>query len=1141
MANPKLSTLVDAFTGSTINTALWSNITGGTATLDTVNDLVILQQPTVSGTANTFGSNTLYDATSSAIYAEVGPSANGNGQTRTIFKLLVDANNSVAIRLMSGVLNMTLQTAGTTVTTQLVTTYDPNAHGWWRLRESGGSWNADVSADGLNWTTLLTSSYTWAASAVAMTFVFQTSANATEASGNVATIQRVNSGLTQCGPFNVAWPILEEAYGPYWNSNSGDIPLDRYVDVTPRTEGTSATSRGTQYELDQVQAGTGSFVIQNNDGAFDPDNASGPYAGHISTTQPYRKRAQWPATRNLLTQVQATAGDLGGQPLGGIDTSNSGPSIFSITDATHGSFVPSASAWQGSTAMQFAVLSGAAASLRIVYTPQVAVRPGVTYSMTMQVRNVTATTSLQVNAFIRSQDASQTTLATASGSTVTLAGSTTAAWTTVTVTGTASANAAMMQVGLMTAATAAATCAVQVDGWQLERAAAPSTWCCPGVWQPVYAGFTDEWAAEWTQGGTYGTIAPTSFDVFGLLSQKELLDALTQEITSHSPTFLYRLDDPAGSTSASDATGQKPGAPVVTSKYGAGSLAFGTSITAANPTSGVYTGSSGTVMTLNNPNPGASGSQASTYLSLGAAGIKGPADPTAWTRMIAFRYTAAIPASGANAWSALDTAHSGGTRLNMYINGSGQFQWDLAGPSGVDTGSASAGSVCDSNWHMAMLTYSAASSSLQFFFDGITNTYIVGPTYAPTGIVGDVLGCYIDPATGQASNNWKGDISFIAEFPTALFAADMGNIYTAWKNACSGESTDARYSRILRYAGYIGPKSLQVGLTTSMGPADIAGQDALTALQAVVTTENGSHFAGRDGTVVFQARSARYNAITPVYTFGEHTDLGEWPYEDAKPTRDSTHLANAVVVTQASTGQLFSAQNAVAQVAYFPKTMARTINSSSPLECQDAAGYLLSRYQAPVTRVQTLLLHPAANPAMWAVCLNLEIGMRIRVMRRPPAAPPIQVDCFISKIDTTMTNTADATWTLQCAPVDPAPYGVFSSFHTTLNSSASAGATSITIKNGADNTNPAAAQLSQGQQLLLGLGTAGIGSSLETVTVKAVAATSPGWTTCVITLNAATVNNHSAGEIVCEPLPAGVTDPTTYDAHSMFDSTAFSY
>jgi hypothetical protein len=323
-----------------------------------------------------------------------------------------------------------------------------------------------------------------------------------------------------------------------------------------------------------------------------------------------------------------------------------------------------------------------------------------------------------------------------------------------------------------------------------------------------------------------------------------------------------------------------------------------------------------------------------------------------------------------------------------------------------------------------------------------------------------------------------------------------------------------------------------------MGPAsDIAGQDAMTALQAVVDTENGAHFIDRAGTVQFKARSDRYNAFAPIYTFGEHVTSGEYPYEDCQLDFDSTHLSNQVTVTQEGTSQNFYATDATSQAAYFPRTLTRTINASSTLECQDAANYLLSRYKQPAQRVSSIKLHPSANPALWPVCLNLELGTRVRVMRRPPNLPTIQVDVFVENVQWDFDDGGEAWCTLQCSPADLTPYGIFAAWHTTLHTTIASGVTSITVDASADNTNLLAAQIAAGQQLVLGQNSA----NQETVTVSAVGATSPGWTTATIALTAATTKSHTAGDIVCEPLPSGVTDPTTWDAISKFDSTAFAY
>lgn len=1148
MANPKLSTLTDAFSAGAINTALWSNITAGAASLDTVNDLVVLQQPTTSGAVNTFGSNSYFDATSSAIYAEVTPSANGNGHTNTIFKLFVDANDSIAIRLASGVLEVTQQTAGTTVTTTL-TTYNPNLHGWWRLRELSGTIFADVSPDGYNWTTLYSSAYTWAATA--MQFVFQTSAGATEASGNVATIQHVNSMVVPTGQLNINWPASAEDWAPHWNSNGGDTPLDRYVSLNKRTRQQSSVTRGKQYELDQCRAGEATAVLSNADGVLDPLNSAGPYFGHIMPYQPWRRRAMWPPCRNLLSQVMATAGNLGGQPLGTINAGEGGPDIFSVTDSTGGSFVSSATAWTGDVCMQFAVPT-TQPNQWICYTPQVAVdttpaTPGnsstvMPYSNTLWVRNITASTTVQVNSLIQWLDVNQTPISSTIGTYTTITGSTSAAWTQVTVTGVPPSNAAMMYVGVCVVGTPASAVTVQVGGWQLEQAAAVSAWACPGQWYGLWAGGTENWQATWDKGGTYGLVTPSGVDVMGALSQVTLTDPLTQEITNNSPRFLYQLADPSGSGSATDTTGNYPAIYATSGKYGAGSLVFGTTITAAS-TAGLYTGSTGTVMTLANPDPGTNLLVGATFLSLGPAGITGPASAAvAWSRMLAFRYTAGSnPTAQAIMWSGFDQANGNGSVLHWAITSSGSFEIQMAGPGGSGyVYPISGSSVADSNWHLAIVTYSGSAAQLTIYLDGVGAQWSsIGTSQAPVGLVSDNIGAFCDSVVGNGTTyNFQGDLSYCAEFPSVLSPTAAANLYSAWRSACAGESSTARYSRILRYAGYTGVTNLQTGLTTDMGPAlDIAGSDALSCLQAVVDSENGQHFVDVNGTVTFQARSARYNATMPVYTFGENIAGGEWPYEDVQLSLDPTQISNIVQITQDSSSQAFTAQDSVSQTDYFPRTLQRTINVESTLECQAAAQYLVSRYKQPATRIASMVLHPSANPSMWPVCLSLELGMRIQVNRRPPFAPMIEVPCFIEAINWQWDDTGEATVTLQCSPVDTTPYGIFASFHTTLASTIAANAGSITINAGADDSNPAASQISTGQQIVLSLGTA----NQETVTVKGVAATSSGWSTCVITLQANTANPHTAGDVVCEPLPTGVTSASTYDASSVMGSVALCY
>jgi hypothetical protein len=627
--------------------------------------------------------------------------------------------------------------------------------------------------------------------------------------------------------------------------------------------------------------------------------------------------------------------------------------------------------------------------------------------------------------------------------------------------------------------------------------------------------------------------------------------------------------------------------------------------------------------------------------------------------------------------------------------------------------------VVDGDWHLVTCSYSRANAQLVITLDGASAFWGgFDPALEPSDLVSDNVGTWADPTVGNGTTyNFKGNTSFIAEFPSALSSTAQQNIYSAWRSNCAGEGTNSRYARILRYAGFNGVNVLNTGLTTSMGPANFDGQDALSALQAVVDTENGAHYVDATGAIQFKSRAARYNALTPTYTFGERADLGEWPYEEVTLDYDSTHLSNQVTVTQDGTSQKFYAADDASLAAYFPRTMTRSINASSADECNDAANYLLSRYRQPATRVSSLKLHPSGNPALWPVCLALELGTRVRVMRRPPNAPAVQVECFVENIQWEFSEDNEAWLTLQCSPADLTPYGVFAALHTTLVPAISAGATSLTINapqvtqvysstfatpgtwrvvtggtdagpitvasdagttaakataytvmedqtsvpydptrtyrvsatirtatlptasaplvyvgltgiaadgsrvniNGSNTiasqhycaargSQPAATyttytgfvsgtatpadsgpspdpanpermyptvvavrpivyllyqcsdgvqyvdsftihtmptggglplsqQLGPGQQLTLGQGTA----NAETVTVSAVGATSPGWMTGTLTLTAATTKSHTAGDVICEPLPTGTTDPTTWDAVAKFDSIAFAY
>jgi hypothetical protein len=516
-----------------------------------------------------------------------------------------------------------------------------------------------------------------------------------------------------------------------------------------------------------------------------------------------------------------------------------------------------------------------------------------------------------------------------------------------------------------------------------------------------------------------------------LLSQVTLDQTFAHEIQQYSPRFLYKFSEVAGATLAADWTGVNPSVGLTTAKGGNGNTTFGNSQTSTTATGG-YVGTDETVVSFRQAGSGINASEPVATFNLNDAGVYGPVDAgSGYSRMLAFRYAgASLPADGAYLWSAywspIDNSGLGWLTagVQLFIDSDGKLKLKCneflqSSATIVNSGVV----VTEGDWHLAGFTVNG--TAVRIFLDGSVVATVTLPAGVGTGGMTDTLGCNFGPNTRTAKMTFYGDISYVTEFPSVLGATAITALYNAWKNAFSGESSDSRYARILRYSGYKGASNIGAGMTTSMGAATgLVGTDAMSALNDVASTENGEHFVAADGTITFRSRGARYNALTPVLVFGDGP--GELPFEDLQLDFDSTHLSNVVTVTQTPTGQNFPATDSASQAAYYTRTMTRSLNTTNAYECQDAADYLISRYKAPVTRVQSIKLHPSAAPSLWPSLLALELGTRVRINRRPPGAPTVTVDCFVEQITWDMDGGNEAWITLQCSPIDPNPYGQFS-------------------------------------------------------------------------------------------------------------------
>jgi hypothetical protein len=932
-------------------------------------------------------------------------------------------------------------------------------------------------------------------------------------------------------------PVVWDEAIAFPSSADGTAGLPIYwISVAERVRDQASTSRGKQYEWDQQQAGNYQPTLINTDQALLPTNTASPYSPNVLPRRPYRKRFQFPATQQLLTGDQATMGEATGFPAGTLITALP---LASAYDA-NAQLVTSGTAFQGTLVASASIPTSSTLGGDIFGGSGWTVHTGAAHTFSGYVRIPTGTQNLSMIPVLRWRDTNGNVLATSSGTPTTItAGS--ATWVRLSVSATPPFGVAGGGVAIVLNTNTTTTEAVQTDAWQIELAAAPSTWVQPGVWGSIINGWTDRWPQVYTLGGTYTTTTPIVVDTFARFSQVFPLPPFYSDVLALNPTFFYPLDDPQGSTVFRELTGNANPAPISAAPRGPGTVAGGDSIQATIP-AGLFLGAPGPAVKMTNPNlPAAAFSQSCSCIELDRVGITGPPETGGWTRMIAFNNTVA----GGSLWVGQNAGFEFTSAQGFFISGNGGVE--LEGATTDPIYSPGAGQWTDGNWHLMFLTNSTNGLTFTVYVDGVqqfTSTAAVNQT--PKGIVADAVGATIDPGGGGFNTGYNGDVAHVAEWPVALSSAQIVNLHTSWRLAWQGDSSGDRYNRILNWSGYTNARFVPDGATQDMGPAtDVDGNtDTFTLLNNVTTTENGNHYISESGVVTFEPRTVRYNQLSPTWTFGANAAAGELPYADVAFDFDLDHVTNDTQITQQMTNQVFTASDPVSQATYDTLTLQRTINVTNPLECVDAATYLVNRYSQPLLRVDSITLNPSRTPALWAVLATMDISARIRVNVRqvgtPTSTPTITFDGFVEQIAWTVdASSGDTLAVCQVSPADLNLYWVLSALHTTVITPVTAGATAVILAALPDSaSNPAKASFCFGLQMTLDPGTA----NAETLTVASFSATSPGYVAFTVTFTTAMAHNHGNGALVCEKLPAGITDPTTWDIASILGtSTTLAY
>lgn len=257
-----------------------------------------------------------------------------------------------------------------------------------------------------------------------------------------------------------------------------------------------------------------------------------------------------------------------------------------------------------------------------------------------------------------------------------------------------------------------------------------------------------------------------------------------------------------------------------------------------------------------------------------------------------------------------------------------------------------------------------------------------------------------------AGNLWKGDISEIVVYPTALTASQVQTLYAAQFEAFQTQLTSERINYVLAESDFLGAPittvDLETGLTVMSGinsPTDVT---ALEAIQQATDTERGWFYIAADGSPTFRNRHYRtLQQTTPIAT------VDESDYDFVQAGVDEELLANDIQV--GTPDVTFQARDDASIDEFGRRTLEFTIYPEDQNEGYDYAFYLLSQFANPETRISSLDFK-VVEVSPLDTLLAAELGNRYNI-EVPLSGDDLDLDTYLEKI--THDISLDKQWTTQ--------------------------------------------------------------------------------------------------------------------------------
>jgi len=249
-------------------------------------------------------------------------------------------------------------------------------------------------------------------------------------------------------------------------------------------------------------------------------------------------------------------------------------------------------------------------------------------------------------------------------------------------------------------------------------------------------------------------------------------------------------------------------------------------------------------------------------------------------------------------------------------------------------------------------------------------------------------------------------ISHVAVFPRQLSFSRLVTYNYTGINAMAGDFGDWRVSRYLSYMLWPVPHRVYYDSLTGQlsGATNIEGAGVAAAINDVAQTEQALLYVDKNGYMAYRTRSHALDRGVQA-TFGENTAAGEIPYlVDLELDYDPQYVYNDIQVTHKGT-PAFGSTTVSSPVIYVKNLSSINQNGdrsqqltslfSDVTQSIDLANWLGNQYAIARQRVQQVTFTPGSNPAYFATLLQLDVGDRVTLNRRPVGASAISLDVMI--------------------------------------------------------------------------------------------------------------------------------------------------